>query len=803
MEKRRIGIFADYFEQVYQSSIIRACLRQLRHRGCEGVVYTAANLVHTPGFYDDAGLLFRLFPVGLDGLILLGGNFTSHPSFRNTFLNTLPPLPTVSLSSPLDQLASVTVDNREGMERITRHLIKDHGLKKIGFIKKLEGHFEGEQRFQAWKGTLESLGLSPDPRLILPGEFYGDFPGSVAQLFDQRQLKPGRDLEALVFVDSYSLVNMYPHLSKRGIRIPQELAVACFDAPTDGELPFQPLCEAQPFERMAFQAVELILGLIQKNAEVPLIEVPTLPIPGNSCGCEDPLHSLSQRSFAPWKDYPPCPDDSFLETLQGLFGKVSETSDGVYLRTIDQDQEPGAFLPDQILQAERRYHYLGPIIREFPELTAVPPHFGEQLAAYTQEAWNSLIQLQNRQASNHRITDTRIRKILTEGVYGQSEQEVIDSFFNHLVRLGLGECFVLVQSENHILRWGGRLTQGQRVWEEAPHPWEPSVFLDEDFRCPPSFLFSPLITADLEPLGFIGIELPSAYWEDFLVYETLVQVLCGALMNCRNQLAKEQSLRELQKTREHLLVSEKMALLGGLVAGMAHEINTPIGNAVTAASFAQDAAEQLCRLLEKPSITKSEVVQLSDNMKTAADMILVNCRRAADLIQSFKVISVDQASDQMREFDLALYLDEIILSLSPRLKNTDVKIQVDCPAGILIQSFPGSFSQVFTNLVMNSLIHGFKNKNRGQILITIRVEQNKILVVRYQDNGVGMEPESLSHLFEPFYTSRKNSGGSGLGTYLVYTIVTQHLKGSVHVESTQGKGLKYTFRIPLQTPPHG
>jgi signal transduction histidine kinase len=172
-----------------------------------------------------------------------------------------------------------------------------------------------------------------------------------------------------------------------------------------------------------------------------------------------------------------------------------------------------------------------------------------------------------------------------------------------------------------------------------------------------------------------------------------------------------------------------------------------------------------------------------------------NTQRAAALVRSFKQVAVDQSSDDIRTFKLRNYLDEVLLSLQPKLKGKPVQIAIDCPADIELESFPGAVSQIVTNLVMNSLVHGFEGDVPGQIRISARLD-GETLLFDYADDGAGMDADTLAKLFDPFFTTKRGLGGSGLGAHILYNLVTGPLGGSVKVDSAPGQGLNYHLRFP-------
>ncbi len=265
----------------------------------------------------------------------------------------------------------------------------------------------------------------------------------------------------------------------------------------------------------------------------------------------------------------------------------------------------------------------------------------------------------------------------------------------------------------------------------------------------------------------------------------------------RNE-AMIRSLEQLKQAQAQLVEAEKMASLGMLVAGVAHEINTPIGIGVTASSHLQQELKDLSAAIDDGSLTKSGLQTFLAEAMDAVNILENNLQRGAELVKSFKQVAVDQTSEEQREFNIKQYMDEILLNLRPKLKRTQHKIQVDCDNDLLVQSYPGAFSQIFTNLIMNSLIHGYDEGEWGQIEIKFEQQGKTRLMIDYQDDGKGMTAEQVRHVFEPFFTTRRGEGGSGLGMHIVYNLVTQTLKGRVSCYSEPGKGVCFHFDLPVK-----
>ena len=262
----------------------------------------------------------------------------------------------------------------------------------------------------------------------------------------------------------------------------------------------------------------------------------------------------------------------------------------------------------------------------------------------------------------------------------------------------------------------------------------------------------------------------------------------------------ENAIETLHRTQDELVNSEKLAALGRVVAGVAHELNTPIGNSVLVATALGSKSQTIAALLEGGAMRRSELTGYVNACLEGTSMLEHNLGRAHHLIQSFKQVAVDQTSDRRREFNLQVMLGEIAATLQPLLRNTAHPLQLDIPDDIVMNSYPGPLGQVINNFVNNALLHGFEGEAAGSMSLTAALSGPSEVEICFADTGRGMAPEHLKRIFDPFFTTRLGQGGSGLGLNIVYNLVTHILGGSIEVSSTPGQGTQFTLRIPLLAP---
>ncbi|MBF0213664.1 MAG: HAMP domain-containing histidine kinase [Magnetococcales bacterium] len=271
----------------------------------------------------------------------------------------------------------------------------------------------------------------------------------------------------------------------------------------------------------------------------------------------------------------------------------------------------------------------------------------------------------------------------------------------------------------------------------------------------------------------------------------------SAAQLAQSNQALESSLTLLKRTHAQLLTSEKMAALGSLVAGVAHEINTPVGIGVTAASFLDSRTRECQSRLEGNSLTRGELESYFQDAGESSAMILSNLMRAADLVRSFKQVAVDTSSEASRLFDFHTVIHQILQSLHPRLKKTPHKVRVVCPESLVHFGRPDVFSQIITNFVLNSLQHGLSEAQPGEMRIEMCARKDEI-ELRYSDNGRGMSEEDRVRIFEPFFTTARHKGGSGLGMHIVFNLVTATLGGEIRCDTAPGQGTAFTILFPAR-----
>jgi len=259
------------------------------------------------------------------------------------------------------------------------------------------------------------------------------------------------------------------------------------------------------------------------------------------------------------------------------------------------------------------------------------------------------------------------------------------------------------------------------------------------------------------------------------------------------------SMEQLQSAQGALVRQEKLAALGGLVAGVAHEINTPLGVAVTAASLTEEQIQALGAMVSSGKLSKSRLVQLIGDMTSSVSLARSNMARAAELVQSFKKVAVDQSSGALRIVFVDEFIRNLFTSLAPILRQGRARITHELQPLLRLRLDGGSLSQILTNLIQNACVHAFHDEQTERTIHVTALRTDDQLVVTLRDNGRGMDEATAAKCWDPFFTTRRGDGGSGLGLHIIHNIAVEHFQGTVELDTAPGAGCQYTLRLPIGT----
>lgn len=256
------------------------------------------------------------------------------------------------------------------------------------------------------------------------------------------------------------------------------------------------------------------------------------------------------------------------------------------------------------------------------------------------------------------------------------------------------------------------------------------------------------------------------------------------------------ALTELQKTQTDLIQAEKLASLGQLVAGVAHEINTPLGIALTTSTLIGEETKRFAEAAAFGKLQRSALERFVERMREGSQLLFSNLTRAADLVHSFKQVAADQASGEKRSFIMDEWLQDLLTSLSPALRKTGHEVAMECPPGVTVNTYPGALGQVLTNLLMNAISHAYDKDASGHLAIRVSEPRADTIRIVFSDDGRGISPEHIGKVFDPFFTTGRSTGSTGLGLHIVYNLVTSRLQGRINLYSKLGKGTRFTIDFP-------
>jgi len=280
-------------------------------------------------------------------------------------------------------------------------------------------------------------------------------------------------------------------------------------------------------------------------------------------------------------------------------------------------------------------------------------------------------------------------------------------------------------------------------------------------------------------------------------------VLAALFAEIRDKRNLAEIALQASETQRYLIETERLAALGGLVAGVSHEINTPVGTSLTVASALARRSAAFADQIAAGEVRRSQLDEFADSCRDASNQLVTNLQRAGELIQSFKQVAVDRSHADRRPFDLKVVTEQIVASVRPGLpKPRRESIAVDVPADIALNSYPGAYGQVLTNLIFNAVTHGFTDAIGSRMLIKVRRLGGGQVEIIFRDDGIGIPGEVQRHVFDPFFTTNRAQGSTGLGLYIVHNLVTQHLGGTITLTSAPGKGTTIAMTLPLVAPGH-
>ncbi len=841
MEKKYEGktvAFCTSSMTIRLSRDIWAGIQQVcKQQGINTICYTG-ELIY-PSDYETnqsgANIVYEFIDLEtIDGVILYTADICElvDNTRMKELADTFDDIPVVSISWEIPNIPTITIDNYNGMTSLIEHLIEEHSYQNIAFVQGPKDNPEAIERYNAYLDVLQKYDIPFNEQLVCPGEFSRKSGHeAVETLWGRQEVK----VDVIVCVDDETAWGVSSALQSMNIKIPEDVAVTGFDNEDMSGVMSSPLTTVeQPLFREGELALHALLQMWDGEDPGQLLSTPTELIIRSSCGCEERLYNgVMEQDVVPSSFGIEQTLHTVRDELVHIVRDISISQDlGISkestLKMVDllisahelrNDKEFSSFLWHILIEISTRGEFISPIQEVFNKF--------HQLALTTLDS-NAVVHFENTlhrarimigsvaERVNSFLRIDAVEKLINLGdvnyvLNAHFTRENLNTYFSDIAdgnfdRLGITSFYLLLYKDGEkpledsrlLFAWenGISLENGS---EEVVFPTKKLLPQKYSDRLRTKNLTVCPLFFNTDQYGFIIAEtMPrEAMASDILSWQISSAFNRVDLIQREEQrrVELEQSLAQLQSTQRQLVEAEKMASLGNLVAGIAHEINTPIGAGVTYASYFQEIVEEMNSKFAEGTVTKSSFVDFLEKGSEVSRGLMINLNRAAELVRSFKEIAVDQTHLEKRNFNLKEYIEEILISLKKLISQAGHTISLNCPDDLTIESYPGQISQVLLNLIMNSLTHAFSDDDEGELLIDISVENEDIIIV-YSDNGKGVSEKVKKQIFDPFFTTKRNEGGSGLGMNIVYNLVTQSLGGNITCVSSEGEGIAFHITIP-------
>lgn len=753
-----------------------------------------------------------------DALIIYGGSIGQYVDIEeiSKFCSLYKDIPIVNISRDIPGVPSVIVSNYTGMYDLTTHLILKHKYTNIAFIKGPENHDEAEERLNGYLDALIKNNIKVCEDMIIPGDFseYAGVKG-VEILLDKR-IK----IDVIVCVDDDTAFGVIDALNKHNIKVPEEIAVVGFDnGPISGSITPELTTVNQPFFELGREAVKMIFELLNgEELKSPRV-LNSRTVIRDSCGCIELLSSHKESVDYDSTEEAYVNKKMIADKLTNKYSKLLQTSEpiireivDVFFATLKNEDDKSFYRSFNIFLGKQKslkrdiditnefINYLGTVVKKnSADNHKIIDHMIEEarlrsyLGLYKEDV------LKRISAEQHYFTLNQVNQMLHRTM---SLQELFTETYNLFPSLGISSCYIILldnySSETGRLVFGynrdGRLDLNSRGISLRSS----EVLPDEVFYKIDNTRIITSLAFNKETMGYIVFEIDNEFvdlthalsWH----YSSTLKRIYILDEKEKKSIELQETLRTLRKTQEELIETEKLVSLGNLVAGVAHEINTPLGVGITYTSYIKDEIDDLIKYIDEGKLKKSTLNRYLKSITSASESAMDNLKRTSDLVNSFKNLAVFSSSSDISDFFIKPVIDDTILSLHNRLKKHNHILDIDCPSDLYMHSNLGAVFQVLIGLIDNSLCHGFINTQKGHIVISAAKVKDRIIIT-YSDDGVGISPEIKNRIFEPFYTTKRNKGFIGLGLNTIYNSVTMLLKGNIDILD-QKKGVKIVLNIP-------
>ncbi|HRX15529.1 MAG TPA: substrate-binding domain-containing protein [Spirochaetota bacterium] len=832
-----IGVLLQEIESSYNHDILNGIMKVCAKTDSDLFIFVGSALKSPHGTSERRNIIYDIAEHGdLDGYIISTATIGHYSSEKEIiqFVNRFSEKPSISIGNAIEGISSIIINNYHGQKKIVEHLIKTHKCKQIAYITGGD-NVDSTERFKAFNDAMIENGLSVAPELVHKGDFYY-FAGEQAV---HSFINSGIQFDAIVAANDPMALAALFELQRLGYKIPEEVKVSGFDNSSESLYSNPPLSTVtQPTFKIGKVAATELFRLLNGNKKPEIIPVSTTPVIRESCGCNETLYHDSQydigmnynerikKRISEIEDIP----DEVIEYIQYFINNSGGLLDKFFAEDSDESEIISEFIS--------AVYYTKPYEKVFACWTDIVSIFEE----YFLNTINDF--------------DLRIRvrflfQRLRAEISGIIQKEVADNYYyllsfnsssrtiNEYLLLSYDLENIKTTIENFLPNAGidsAHIALYRHKEDKSGITEKITLFLSiidgkrtelENSIITPNNLFTKLrenrnknVVFIIEPLYFndedYGFIIYEHNKDHMIFYGNFTTQICSVLkeyytFSRKQDIEKElkitlnnielvntnlsETINSINSTKQKLIDSEKLATLGSLVAGIAHEVNTPLGTTLLTTSHLSEITNAYMDLYNKNKLTKNSFENLIDKNITTGKLILDNLMKASDMINNFKQIAVDQTHFEAREFSLREYLNSIIQSLNSLIRKTSHTVTVNDGEDVNINGYPGAFSQIITNLITNALTHAFENKKNGEIIISYYTKDDNI-TIEVSDNGCGIPKENIKKIYSPFYTTKKDEGGSGLGLQICYNLVTRKMNGTIECESQIDLGTKFTVIIP-------
>jgi len=792
----------------------------------------------------------------IDGLLILSNAFSNYINPNETEKRYLDyaGIPTISIGLEVEGIHSIVANNCIGMREATEHLIFEHGLKRIAFIKGALNHKEAEVRFETYKQVLEENGIAIDETLVYQGDFTMQSGIDAVTYFVNNDLSK---VDAMIAANDEMAIGALVELKSKGFFVPRDIKVIGFDNILEPQSNHSPLTTVKyPVYDMSFSAIEHMLQLIEGNKLPLLLTLPTKLIKRSSCGCNisskvhtnsdaDEIEAKNKLSYNDLKHklVALCNENMFYDS--GLAEELDKVMNELF-----EEKMTKKLIENLQLKIENIFGRVVFNNEEVTEWTNLFEYFYKLLVVqnrnkkeeryYAQFFELVKVAIMRRNITEQeliRIQNERtIQTLMVDGVHRLLAVEHLDALMcsieKELHHIEVNTCFINLyrHPEKEINSYNEESLKDLQKHSKLVLAYNDDYKFSGDVYSYESEYLSILpedlvlvnrrYTMAIEPLFFGDEQYGYIFYELGLkigsIYEPYKRQICTALKyiylleekNRANQgldeyILKQQitneelkmTLSNLKEAQAQLVQSEKIGALATLVTGIANEMQEPLGNSIIISSNLEEESADLLNKYYNNELKKSELEAYISGTVNLCHDLLANLMKASDMLKSFKLISTAEPLEK-ETINVRELVEQVVLSMSTKLKKTLIIVDIQIPRDLVIVTYPSSLEKILANLISNAMIHGYDVNQRGIITIGGRITEDS-LVIEFADNGKGIDKTIIDKIFDPFFTTQSHKGYSGLGLNIVYNIVTQRYNGEIVCESDIGEGALFKVVLPM------